>query len=72
LDYAKNNGVTALGIASFSGNLKILEMLHKAGADINALSKVGVNPLYLSNQTKQSIMCEISNLKQSQCAFKGP
>ena len=48
LNYTKNNGVTAVGIAAFRGNLKVLEMLYKAGADINVTSKEGAGPLYLA------------------------
>lgn len=48
LDYAKNNGVTAIGIAAFKGDLKILELLYKAGADINLTNMNGVSPLYLA------------------------
>jgi ankyrin repeat protein len=48
LDLAKNNGVTAIGIAAFSGNIKALDLLYKAGADINLTSKKGTNPLYLA------------------------
>lgn len=48
LNYTKNNGVTALGIASFRGNIKILNLLYEAGADINITSKQGAGPLYLA------------------------
>lgn len=48
LDYTKNNGVTACGIASYKGSLKILDMLYKAGADINITAKNGIGPLYLA------------------------
>lgn len=48
LDQTKNNGVTALGITAFNGNKKVLDMLYKAGADINLVSKHGVSPLYLA------------------------
>ena len=48
LNYTKNNGVSACGIAAFKGNLKILEMLYRAGADINLTSKQGIGPLYLA------------------------
>lgn len=47
LNYTKNNGVTALGIAAFKGHLKILDMLYRAGADIN----IGTSPLYLAIKT---------------------
>lgn len=39
LNYTKKNGVTAVGIASFKGNVEILDMLYRAGADINLTSK---------------------------------
>lgn len=40
--------MTALGISSYKGNLKILEMLYTAGADINLANKQGISPLYLA------------------------
>lgn len=48
LDYTKNNGVTAIGIAAYRGNLKILDLLYRAGADINLISKTGAGALYLA------------------------
>ena len=48
LNYTKNNGVTAVGIAAYKGNIKIMDMLYKAGADINQTSKHGAGPLYLA------------------------
>jgi len=48
LDYTKKNGVTAVGIAAYRGNMKILDMLYRAGADINLTSKHGAGPLYLA------------------------
>jgi hypothetical protein len=48
LNYTKNNGVTAVGIAAFRGNLKILNLLYLAGADLNITSKHGAGPLYLA------------------------
>jgi hypothetical protein len=39
LDYTKNNGVTAFGIAAHIGNLKVMDLLYTAGADINLTSK---------------------------------
>ncbi len=38
LDLTKHNGVTALGVAAHSGNLQMLEMLCKGGADVNFIS----------------------------------
>jgi ankyrin repeat protein len=35
LNYGKNNGVTALGVASFRGNLQVVQMLVDGGADLN-------------------------------------
>eukprot|EP00347_Sterkiella_histriomuscorum_P012575 403368041 len=48
LNIQKNNGVTAVGIASYTGNVKILDMLYRVGADINFLSQKGINPLYIA------------------------
>ena len=48
LDYAKNNGVTAVGIAAYKGLLNILEELIDAGADIFQTSKNGIGPLYMA------------------------
>ena len=49
VDIPKKNGVTALGIAAFSGNLIILRALHKAGARLDVTSgKGGLTPLILS------------------------
>ena len=48
LNETKNNGVTAIGIAAFKGNMHILDMLFNAGADINKANKIGVSPLYLA------------------------
>ena len=48
LDYTKNNGVTALGIAAFKGKINLLDMLYKAGADINVTAKNGISALYLA------------------------
>lgn len=48
LNNAKNNGVTAVGIAAFKGNLTITDLLYKGGADINLTSKHGAGPLYLA------------------------
>lgn len=48
LDYTKSNGVGALGIAAFKGDMKLLDMLYKAGADINLINKHGVSALYLA------------------------
>lgn len=48
LNYTKHNGVTAVGIAAYRGNLKILDILYRAGADINLTSKHGAGPLYLA------------------------
>lgn len=49
----KNNGVTALGVAAHSGNLRALDILHKAGANINFLSHQGISPLYLAIKTNK-------------------
>ena len=48
LNETKNNGVTAAGIAALKGNLKVLDMLYKAGADISKSVRIGVSPLYLA------------------------
>jgi len=48
LDYPKNNGVTALGIAAFGGSLELCDLLYFNGADVNFKNKNGINPLYLS------------------------
>ncbi len=48
LDYTKNNGVTSVGIACYIGSLRVLDMLYKAGADINYRSISGVNALHLA------------------------
>jgi len=34
LNEPKVNGITALGIAAMRGNLNVLELLHRSGADI--------------------------------------
>jgi ankyrin repeat/protein kinase domain-containing protein 1 len=39
LNYTKNNGVTAIGIAAFKGNVELLDMLYRAGGDINLTSR---------------------------------
>lgn len=38
LDLTKHNGVTALGVAAHSGNIQMIDMLCKAGADVNFIS----------------------------------
>jgi len=48
LDFTKNNGVTAAGIAAYRGSHRILKQLCDAGADINITSKQGIGPLYLA------------------------
>jgi ankyrin repeat protein len=48
LDLTKNNGVTALGIASLKGNIKLMQMLLDAGADLNVTSNNGIGALYLA------------------------
>ena len=48
LDYTKNNGVTAVGIACYKGSVQLIDILYKAGADINFKSMSGVNSLYLA------------------------
>jgi ankyrin repeat protein len=48
LDYTKNNGVTAVGIAAHKGSIELLDMLYRAGADINFTSKSGIGALFLA------------------------
>ena len=48
LDLTKHNGVTALGVAAHSGNLKMLEYLASAGADVNFISQQGITALFLA------------------------
>lgn len=48
LDYDKNNGITALGIASLKGYLPIIQLLVDADSDINHTSKNGIGALYLA------------------------
>ena len=40
--------MTAVGIAAYRGNIKILDLLYRAGADLNLTSKTGAGPLYLA------------------------
>ena len=40
--------MTAIGIAAYRGNMKILDLLYRAGADLNLTSKTGAGPLYLA------------------------
>lgn len=35
LDYTKNNGITAVGIAAFKGNIQMLDLLVNAGASLS-------------------------------------
>jgi ankyrin repeat protein len=42
-----------VGIAAYRGNLNILDMLYRAGADINLTSKHGAGPLYLAIKQDQ-------------------
>lgn len=53
LDFTKNNGVTAIGIACYKGAVQIIDILYKAGADINFRSISGVNALYLAIKANQ-------------------
>jgi ankyrin repeat protein len=48
LDYDKNNGITALGIASLKGYRHLIQLLVEAGSEINHTSKNGIGALYLA------------------------
>ena len=45
-----NKGVTALHYASFSGNIKIIDLLIKNNAELNATTKRGLNIIHYSAQ----------------------
>ena len=53
LDQSKTNGVTALGIAAYKGSVEIIDLLVRAGANINLTSKSGIGPLYLAIKSKK-------------------
>jgi ankyrin repeat protein len=48
IDEPKSNGITALGIAAYRGNLTILEMLLQAGADQKYLNQAGIGAMFLA------------------------
>ena len=48
IDITKDNGITALGIASYRGNTTMMERLINAGADPHFLNKQGIGCLYLA------------------------
>jgi len=51
LDFQRDNGVTALGIAVHSGEMSMIKLLVQARADINYVSSApnpGISPLYLA------------------------
>ena len=48
LNLAKNNGITAVSIASMKGNIDILDTLVKGGADLTITNRNGVGTLYLA------------------------
>lgn len=48
----KKNGITALAIACYKGNVALLETLHKAGAILNSVTKKGISPLALAIKSK--------------------
>lgn len=48
LDFVTQKGETAVALAAKQGNLKILQILIKAGADFNRTDRDGIGPLYLS------------------------
>lgn len=53
LEDGKKNGVTAMSIACLRGNVRMVEMLHKAGASLNANSKLGISPLTHAIRSKK-------------------
>lgn len=48
LEAPKHNGINALGIAAYKGNLPLLQGLHDYGLDINTVTKKGITPLNLA------------------------
>lgn len=49
----EDGGTTGMHVSASSGNLQILAILYKAGADINARNSVGDSPLDLAAQHDQ-------------------
>ena len=55
LDFQRENGVTALGIAVHSGDMSLIKLLVQARADVNYVSGMpnpGISPLYLAVKHK--------------------
>ena len=50
MDNTKDNGLTALSIASYNQNFQILKCLVDAGSDVNATSSDGMGALNLAIQ----------------------
>ena len=48
IDEPKNNGITALGIAAYRGNVPMMQRLFNAGANPLFINKSGIGALYLS------------------------
>ena len=56
LNHAKNNGVTALGIAALAANQRFFTILLDAGADPTQMNERGIGPLYLAIKGKAKVL----------------
>ena len=52
MQWPKNNGVTALGIAALLADQRAFSVLMDAGADPAFTSRAGIGPLYLAIKGK--------------------
>jgi ankyrin repeat protein len=64
--------VTACGIAAYKGNLQILDMLYRGGADINITAKNGIGPLYLAIKSNKIDCAKYLIERKATCHFSDP
>jgi len=50
-----DDGFTALHFAAFHGNMSLIKLLVKHGADVNAYNRQGINMLHVSAQGDQPV-----------------
>ena len=72
LDQAKNNGITALGIACLKGYYDIVETLVEAGAEVNQTAPNGIGPLYLAIKGNHLDVVKYLMSKNAQLHFVDP